>query len=217
MRYLLLALALFSIQSYSAQKVFNKSEISPIPSEKQPVRSIYLIGDAGEAPDDQSGVKILGPMLQLDPEASVIFLGDNIYPRGLHKKSDERRTEDEASIIAQMDVVKGHKGPAFFIPGNHDWEQGKPDGRDMVKRQQKFVEDYLGDDDHFMPDKACPGPEIVEVGDVVIIAIDTQWWLHRHEKSIGEADGCNVLDAAGFMVDFKEALKKYRAINTWWW
>lgn len=210
MRYLLLALALFSIQSYSAQKVFNKSEVSPVPSDKQPVHSIYLIGDAGEAPNDQSGVKILAPMLQLDPEASVIFLGDNIYPRGLHKKSDERRTEDEASIIAQMEVVKGHEGPAFFIPGNHDWEQGKPNGRDMVKRQQKFVEDYLGDDDHFMPDKACPGPEIVEVGDVVIIAIDTQWWLHRHEKSIGEADGCNVLDAAGFMVDFREALKKYR-------
>jgi len=52
------------------------------------------------------------------------------------------------------------------------------------------------------------------VGDVVIIAIDTQWWLHRHEKSIGEADGCNVLDAAGFMVDFREALKNSKFIQS---
>jgi hypothetical protein len=193
----------------SAQRVFNKSSVDARPTESR-TQTIYLIGDAGEDPDHQSGMDILTPMLAEDSDASVIFLGDNIYPRGLHGKKHELRAQDERRIIGQMEPLKDHEGKVIFIPGNHDWEQGGEHGLKMIKRQQKFVEKYLGEDDNFMPDKGCPGPKVEEMGDLVIIAIDTQWWLHRHKKSIGEADGCDVLDEAAFMVAFKDALKKYR-------
>lgn len=206
--FLALFLFLFPL-GFSAQKVFNKSTVESAPQE-EPWKRVYLIGDAGEDEEDQSGIAIMSPMLAEDSEATVFFLGDNIYPRGLHGKKHELREQDEARIIAQMKVVKDHPGKVIFIPGNHDWEQGGKDGLKMVKRQQKFVEEYLGDDDNFMPDKGCPGPEVIEMGDLSIIVIDTQWWLHRHKKSIGEADGCQVLDETQFMVSFREALKKNR-------
>ncbi len=208
MRNTILLLFLLCFLSNSAQRVF-KSVLEQMPDGKA-AKTVFLIGDAGEDELDQSGLAIMAPMLKQDPEASVIFLGDNIYPRGLHGKKHELHGQDEARIVAQMKPVKDHPGEVIFIPGNHDWEQGGKGGLKMIKRQQKFVEKYMGDDDSFMPDKGCPGPEIVELGDVTMIIIDTQWWLHRHKKSIGEADGCQVLDAAQFMVAFREALKKNR-------
>jgi len=198
--------------SFSAlgQKMFNKFDIDPRPQNLQIDESIYLVGDAGEDPENQSGIQMMLPMLEKDPNGAVVFLGDNIYPRGLHGKNHDLRKQDEDRIIGQMSPMKDHPGPVVFIPGNHDWEQGGVDGLKMLKRQQKFVEKYLGDDDNFMPDKGCPGPEVLEMGDVVMIIIDTQWWLHKHDRSVGEADGCDVIDEISFVNELKEVLKKNR-------
>lgn len=124
MRIAFLSLFLIGANIALGQKVFNTLELESRP-EGTPFKTIYLIGDAGEDETDQSGLKIMTPMLEEDPEASVVFLGDNIYPRGLHGKKDELREQDEARIVAQMKPVKDHPGPVLFIPGNHDWEQGE--------------------------------------------------------------------------------------------
>jgi len=193
------------------QKVFNKNTTELRPSSISPVKTIYLVGDAGEIEEGKaSAMTILSPMLEEEPKADVIFLGDNIYPKGLHGKKHDMRAQDEQRLIAQMEPLKDHQGNVIFIPGNHDWDQGGEHGLKNIKRQQRFVEAYLGEDDNFMPDNGCPGPKVEEMGDLTIIVIDTQWWIHNKKKSIGEADGCSVLDPAAFMVQFREALKKNR-------
>lgn len=208
-REFVLLILVFSSAIVFSQDIRTKYEIEALPGETLNKR-VYLIGDAGEDPAKQGGMKSMKAFLEQDPKASVIVLGDNIYPTGLHSKKSEYRDSDSIKIVGQMDVVKNHEGEVIFIPGNHDWDQGGDKGWKKIKRQQKFVEDYMGDDDNFMPDKGCPGPEVVELGDLSIIVIDTQWWLHQHEKAVGEADGCSVLNTAEFMVLFNEALKKNR-------
>jgi len=179
--------------------------------------TLFLIGDVG---DD---TLLSSPVLTLlksqlkeanDVTSAVIFLGDNIYPEGLHKKKHENRTEDETRLNAQLDILVDFKGDIVFLAGNHDWEKDGQKGDNFVRRQEKYIEDYLKKGNIFLPDNACPGPEVVELNDnLVLIIIDTQWWLHKYDKPRGEQDDCVVLDKGGLISQFSDLLKKYKNKN----
>ncbi len=179
--------------------------------------SLYLIGDVGDSPE-KSGPNLNnleGLLQQADPENSgVVFLGDNIYPAGLHKKSSDMREQDEKRIDIQLETVKNFDGEIVFIPGNHDWDRHGKDGWKHVKRQEDYIQDYLDRGNVFMPNDGCPGPELVKLAPgLVMIVIDTQWWIHRFERPVGEKDGCDVRSTQEFMVAFQDLLKKYRNQN----
>lgn len=187
------------------------------PAGGQPLYTLYMIGDAGG--DTANSVPVLAGLddrLKLeDPKKSgVLFLGDNIYPEGLHKKSSQYRAQDEARINAQLDIVKDYDGDILFIPGNHDWDRQGEGGLKHIKRQEKYVQDYLDKGNVFQPSHGCPGPEVLKLAPgLVLIAIDTQWWLHEFERASGEKDGCDVRTPDELMVLFTDLLKKYRNQN----
>jgi hypothetical protein len=89
--------------------------------------SLFLIGDAGE-PDTHGKDAVLNTLsekLKLKGKnSSVVFLGDNIYPKGMVDEEHPDRKDAEDRLKAQLDVIKSHIGTGFIIPGNHDWEQG---------------------------------------------------------------------------------------------
>jgi len=192
------------------QRIYQQSH-APIETDRL-VHTVYLVGDAGgDTTYSKSNFIQLKRSLQASQQdkTSVVFLGDNIYPRGLHSKDHPMRKEDEARIDAQIDVVKDFNGNVVFIPGNHDWKQGKREGFDAIIRQEDYIQDRLGK--VFEPSDGCSGPDDIEVSDqLTIIAIDTQWWLHQYKKGRGEKDDCNFATKEGFLMEFKELLKKNR-------
>lgn len=209
-------LALFCVlfiglTNLSAQDDNEKDEL---PADSKLLYSLFLIGDAGD--DTINSMPVLRQLqLQLqksDPHKSgIIFLGDNIYPKGLHKKKSEYRAEDELRLNAQLNIVKDFEGEVVFISGNHDWKKYGDGGLKAVKRQANYIEDYLDRKDVFLPANGCPGPEVVQLTPgLVLIVIDTQWWLHQYEKSSGLKDDCQCRNEDELMVLFKDLLKKYR-------
>ena len=103
----------------------------------------------------------------------------------------EQRNSAEAAINAQIALAKSFKGQSYFIPGNHDWAQGRPFGWDRVIRQEKYVENRLDSADVFKPDNGCPGPVKVDISEeLMLILIDTQWFLHGWEKPNDEVGSC---------------------------
>jgi UDP-2,3-diacylglucosamine pyrophosphatase LpxH len=155
--------------------------------------TMYLIGDAGisdHSPTEPS-LKLLEKMLkEADPErSSVIFLGDNVYPSGLHDEGHPMREQDINRLHAQLNILLDYEGRVAFIPGNHDWYEGKTMGDAYIDRQAKYVEEYLGNDEAFIPKGGCPGPVEISLSDnLTWIILDTQWWfqLYRKENSIPE-------------------------------
>jgi hypothetical protein len=191
--------------------------------------SIYLIGDAGQATKDgiEPTFKLLQSMLytridtvtgpdgqptvtyQSDPNGTIVFMGDNIYYKGLPDENDNDRKEMERRLKAQLDVVKYYKGNKFFVPGNHDWDEQGKDGLEKINRQEKFVEEYLGSGNTFLPSKGCPGPAEVHLGnDIVLVLIDSQWWLHKFDKPVGPENGCNVNDQFELIVKLEDILDR---------
>lgn len=154
---------------------------------------LFLIGDAGlPAPDGEPVLQALKTEISWDSvRALVVFLGDNIYPRGLPEPDALDREESERILTAQIDVLKETGVRGIFVPGNHDWDAGSPDGWEAVLREEEFAEEYGGDYISFLPGGGCPGPSVLDVAESVrLIALDTQWWLHLGPKPVGPDSDC---------------------------
>ncbi|MEM6523855.1 MAG: metallophosphoesterase [Bacteroidota bacterium] len=165
---------------------------------QQPIYTLYLIGDAGKRTDGQTATFQLArqQLEQTQGAKGLLFLGDNIYKKGLPLEGDEEREEAEAVIQAHIDVVKNLDGDFYFIPGNHDWAQGRMNGWDQIKRQETYVENLMDSANVFLPDGGCPGPVEVPLNDeITLIILDTQWFLHNWDKPNGEQGSCDYPNA----------------------
>ncbi len=189
--YLSLISLLFSCQ-------LNKPYIAPQArkavqkSANPPVFSLYLIGDAGKAAENEPTLQTLQELLTKEtPQSAVVFLGDNIYPAGLPDSTSADYTTAATHLLRQLATVKNYGGKPFFIAGNHDWNMSRVAGQAAVRRQEKFVENYLNKGNTFLPDTACAGVASVSLTDsLLLLALDTEWWFHEFEKPQGEKCNC---------------------------
>lgn len=177
----------------------------------KPVHTIYLIGDAGGSPEDEVAKalqQLEKKLAKAGKNSSVIFLGDNIYQHGLPRKEHPERELAEHRILAQLGILDNFKGDPYFIPGNHDWYA---DGLPGVIRQEKFVEKHLNRGNVFYPDNGCGGPEVIEISDeVVLIMMDSHWWVANWDKYPDMNEGCESRNRAQYIANFKDILKDYR-------
>ena len=191
------------------------------PSESESIYKVYLIGDAG-APktyDDPTLTLFSKHLEKASKNSAAIFLGDNIYGNGLPDSTHPERLFYENRLLTQLKTVKEFSGKVFFIPGNHDWDNGQTHGLKAVKRQEQFIEDYLGRGNTFLPDNGFPGPHEVKLmdeddhpdlnDDIRLVALDTQWWLHEYEKSYGD-NGDFVVNDAGDVINKLEDIVRDR-------
>src|SRR5262249_22737577 len=89
--------------------------------------SIIFAGDGGGPNPD--ALKLLASEVRLLPgRTRVIFLGDNVYPRGMPRPDDPEAVTAANALNEQFSAVKENNGAPYFIPGNHDWDYSGPDG-----------------------------------------------------------------------------------------
>ena len=171
-------------------------------------RTFFLIGDAGKSPLNgmSTGLRIFeNHIKERDTKDDfVLFLGDNIYPDGLPGKNHKERASAENNLKAQINAVKGFKGRTIFIPGNHDWYA---DGVEGVKRQEKYIEEALGDDT-FLPENGCPLKSIEVSDDVQLIVVDTQWYLENWNSHPTINDECEIKTRERLFEEIEGELKK---------
>jgi len=155
-------------------------------SDRDIIYEILLVGDSG-APDTEKPdriIQMLDEKLQkMGDNSAVVFLGDNIYPIGLPDTTKRRYNQAKNRIDVQLAALQYYNGNIFFIPGNHDWNDGKKRGWDYLKNQEQYIETRLDAGNTFIPDNGEPGPFVKPLTDsLVLVALDTQWWLQEHKK-----------------------------------
>lgn len=156
--------------------------------------SLFLIGDTGAPaapPDSEPVLTALAAATAAAPHPVVVFLGDNLYPRGLPDSGATGRREAERRLNEQLRVLQATGARGVFLPGNHDWERQAPGGWDAVRRQERFIAAANGARATLLPGGGCPGPAIVDIGRVVrLVVLDTQWWLHGGPKPADPDSPC---------------------------
>jgi hypothetical protein len=164
----------------------------PLPPPAPPVSEgeleyrLFLIGDGGKP--KEGGEPVLEALTaQIESSAApatVVFLGDNVYSRGVPPASSSDRSEMERRLFDQMNAVLRTKARAVFVPGNHDWDRGGGDGWNAIRRQEELVRAHgEGGRIVFLPGNGCPGPSVLDLGERLrLVVLDTEWWLHGNEK-----------------------------------
>ncbi len=152
----------------------------------------FLIGDCGE-PDkgmrDKNFAALKADLSGADSSSCIIFLGDNIYDKGMPLAGSNYRADAEEKINAQLKLVDNFKGRAFFIPGNHDWKGGKADGAQQLKNQELYINALQNSRIQFLPADGCPGPiELPLADNVTLVIMDSQWWLQQNGRPGLESD-----------------------------
>ena len=182
-------------------------------NEKQIEHSFYLIGDGGNSPIGTKTKALKEFKLQLDKAAknsTALFLGDNIYPSGMPNKEHEQRDFAEHQLNVQADAAKNFKGSAIFIPGNHDWYSN---GLKGLKRQENYIEAILGKNT-FLPENGCSIEKIDVSDNVVLIVIDSEWYLTNWDKHPTINDDCEIKTRALFFDEYESLIKKARGKTT---
>lgn len=220
---LLSSCANYKLHKSAETKIWEAKEPTP---QLALTHSLYLIGDAGAASDAggkeaNAAVKLFKEKLKAaNSNSTVLFLGDNLYPSGVPPRADKnKRKAAEAHLDAQVNALENFKGQSYFIPGNHDWYK---EGVRGVNRQEKYIEEALNKGveneedwaEHFLPDDGCSGPKIVELSDnLILIIVDSQWWLTDWDKEPKINDGCDIKTRAAFAAQFADAIKDYKNQN----
>jgi hypothetical protein len=151
--------------------------------------TVFLIGDAG-APVSRKD-RVLTELRRQAKEArrgsSIVFLGDNIYPRGVPSPDDSTRYKEALfRLLIQAELSDSTGLRTIFVPGNHDWARHSEDGWASVQRSDLVLQEYsktrkVRADQ--MPSMGCPGPEITDLArGVRLVAVDTQWWLQSASR-----------------------------------
>ena len=155
-------------------------------STKDAKHTLFLIGNTGDPDSAPENLDLLEKELsQASKDATLLFLGDNLYPAGMPVKGHPKRKEQEAKMIRQLKLIKKFKGKSYIIPGDCDWDKGRVDGWQQIRNQEEFVEEYLEDDEVFFPKAGHPGPHEIKIDNgVYLIIFDMQWMLHRFSKPL---------------------------------
>lgn len=179
---------------------------------KEVKHTFYLIGDAGYSDLGSKSEALRAFQNELNKaseNSTAIFLGDNIYEKGLPKEGSAEYALAKHRIQVQADAVKDFKGRTVFIPGNHDWYSGIKG----LKRQEKFIEDALGKNT-FLPEDGCPIDKIHISDDIELILVDSHWYIKNWNKEPTINDDCDIKTRANFLEEFSSLIKKARTKTT---
>ncbi|NNJ88935.1 MAG: phosphoesterase, partial [Eudoraea sp.] len=213
--YLCVLLLLF-VNCATYKTKYETPPLSDRPSAKEVSHTFYLIGDAGLSPirDLNPALKIFRDQLNTATKNSTaIFLGDNIYPAGLPDKKDSTIAYKVAKnhLDAQLATLTNFKGHPIFIPGNHDWYN---EGLVGLKRQQKYIEKKIDKKNVFLPEGGCPIEEEEISDDILLVTIDSEWFLTNWDKHPTINDGCDIKSREAFFEEIESIIKKNRTRTT---
>ena len=209
---LLLAFTLLFLSACGSTRTYVAPEFAAQPPEttKEEAYRVFLVGNTSGNPDAALLSALSRALRSADPErTAVVVLGDNTAG-GLADSSSAMRSSGETQLRGLMHALNGFEGRVIVLPGEQDWARGGADGLASVLRQERFLESQLPGA-AFVPDEGFPGPVEVDLTDrLSLIALDTQWWLHRFSKSTGDAGKYEVEDRSDFVVELHDLLYKNR-------
>ncbi|WP_029272776.1 metallophosphoesterase [Flavobacterium sp. KJJ] len=170
--------------------------------------TFYLVGDAGNADEEQAKqtLELLHKKLKKsNKKATLLFLGDNIYPKGFPSDGNAaEKAAAETKLKNQLDLAKGFRGKTIVIPGNHDWYNGIKG----LELQADFVTKYLNDKKAFMPRKSCPIEDVKIDSTTTLVTVDSEWFLEDWDNHPTINDNCDIKTREDFFKELENILNK---------
>jgi hypothetical protein len=198
----------FSQKTFYSKKTLGWEDQKPDNSQIK-TYTIFLIGDIKNPNSTNKVLDLLEMQMNAAGQNSaVVVLGDILYQQGMPDSTANTRKEAEKNLEYILSKFDNYKGEIIFIPGNHDWAQGRKHGWNNLKNLEFEIEKRLNRGNVFVPDGGCPGPVEIPLNDkVTLIAFDYQWWMHRYDKP-HPIYNCNWSKDADFFTMLEDAIQR---------
>jgi len=160
-----------------------------------------------------------------EEKAFIIFSTGNMYGENgdiallTQWKQQAGKSENFAILLAgnSVDAQTGkfpgelllnEKHPLLIAPGKTEWAGGTREGKDFIKQlTDELPEKYRNP--IFHPDEACPGPtEVVLSDNLVVILIDTWWWVHKYDRRFNK---CGIENRGDVLIQIEDAIRRHYA------
>lgn len=197
----ILLIAGIVLSSCATFKTSHQPVGSTATEKQEPLHSIYLLGNTTAANYLSKDDLVLNDLIsQGGGSQTVVLLGDNIGSTSFEVDSARSPVNDNISLFSDLEA------DLYFVAGEEEWGSGSRKGQRRVALAEYYLEELRDLGNVMLPDKGCPGPEEISIGDdIVLLLINTQWWLHEWEKP-GEEEGCEVANEIDFLNNLKDAL-----------
>lgn len=106
------------------------------------------------------------------------------------------------------ELLLNEKHPLLIAPGKTEWAGGTRKGKDFIKHlTDELPQKYRNP--LFYPDEACPGPtEVVLSDNLVVILIDTWWWVHSYDRRFNK---CGIENRGDVLIQIEDAIRRHYA------
>ena len=177
--------------SFAQDSIFRNKEVS---------HSFYITANTGPAKNVQV-LQAIAKASRTDENASLLLLG-NLTRKVGFPEGDDRETEKQFLREQLLEPLKNFNGKLIFTPGVNEWNSAAPQSLDDL---ESFLQDNSNSE--FWPDDGCPleREEINE--DVVILSVDSQWFLEDWDDHPEMNTDCELKTREAFFTEFKDDLK----------
>lgn len=153
--------------------------------------SILLTGNTSEGLYSNEILNRWNETLNATDSLAILMLG-NVYNPVKNGFLDNFLSNNRFSVL--------------LAPGENEWAKGKISGQETLEKIQSEIRNlYKGKT--FIPDAACPVPmEVVLNEHLVVILIDTYWWVHKYERKFTE---CDINSNADVLVKIEDAIRRH--------
>jgi len=153
--------------------------------------SILFTGNTAEGSLENELYQKWKEAIQDSGDFAFLMLG-NTYNPGENKLSKK--------------LIQDYKYPLLLAPGEKEWANGKSSGKEMIKQiEEELEKEYYGP--VYMPDAACPGPKEVVLNDnLVVILIDTHWWVHKFDRRFNK---CGIETNGDILIQIEDAIRRH--------
>lgn len=137
-----------------------------------------------------------------DSSATLLLLG-NITPEKGYPKDDKQSSQAEKFLQNNLlNHIADFNGNVLFTPGVNEWKESAPEYIDDL---ESYVQD--NSKSSFLPDDGCPLESEALSDEVVLITIDSQWFLEDWDDHPEMNLACEIKDREQLFTEFKDELK----------
>ena len=184
-----------SLKMTSQEKIADSAEVS---------HTFYILSNTGPGAHKATPalLEAVSKSSQNDKAASLLLLGNITRDNGYPAEADQRLATEKFLREQLLQLLENFNGNIIFTPGENEWSSAAPQSLDDLETflQQNSKREFL-------PDDGCPVEDIEITDEVVLITIDSQWYLEDWDQSEDFNVECDIRDRERFFAEVKDAMK----------
>lgn len=172
--------------------------------EKNKSHSFYITANTGIDQNTSSNTVLqqITEDSKTEENASLLIIG-NLTPTGGYPSKGKEREQTNLFLKKDLiDPLKDFNGKIIYTPGVNEWNKG---GHDNIDDLESFLQDRLDSD--FWPNDGCPLEKEDINEDVVLVMVDSQWFLEDWDNHHYINNDCDLKTREQFFIEFKDDLK----------